>query len=75
MPLVTVTLAQPRPAEFKAAVLDGVQRALVAAGVPESGMGRTRSASTGDSAASRSPIRTRAPCTSTASRRESGRAR
>ena len=37
----------------------------IAAGVPESGIGSTRSASTGASAASRSPIRTRAPCTST----------
>jgi phenylpyruvate tautomerase PptA (4-oxalocrotonate tautomerase family) len=36
MPLVTVTLAQPRPQPFKAAILDGVHRALVAAGVPES---------------------------------------
>jgi len=35
MPLVTVTLAQPRPAAFKNAILDGIHRSLVAAGVPE----------------------------------------
>ncbi|HKU85177.1 MAG TPA: tautomerase family protein [Casimicrobiaceae bacterium] len=35
MPLVTLTLQRPRPREFKAAVLDTVHRALVAAGVPE----------------------------------------
>ena len=44
-------------------------------GVPESGIGRTRSASAGASAARRSPMRTRAPCASTPSIRESGRAR
>ena len=47
----------------------------IAAGVPESGIGRTRSASTGASAARRSPMRTRAPWTSTPSSRVSGRAR
>ena len=47
----------------------------IAAGVPESGIGITRSASTGASAASRSPMRTRAPCTSTPPSRESGRAK
>ncbi len=46
-----------------------------AAGVPESGIGITRSASTGASAASRSPIRTRTLCTSDPARRESGRAK
>ena len=35
MPLVTVTLSKPRPRAFKAAVLDGVHRSLVANGVPE----------------------------------------
>jgi phenylpyruvate tautomerase PptA (4-oxalocrotonate tautomerase family) len=35
MPLVTLTLQRARPREFKAAVLDTVHRALVAAGVPE----------------------------------------
>jgi phenylpyruvate tautomerase PptA (4-oxalocrotonate tautomerase family) len=35
MPLVTVTLQQPRPPAFKSAVLDAVHRSLVAAGVPE----------------------------------------
>ena len=47
----------------------------IAAGVPESGIGRTRSASAGASAASRSPIPPRAPCNSTPSRFVSGRAR
>ena len=35
MPLVTVTLQQPRPRAFKTAVLDAVHSALIAAGVPE----------------------------------------
>jgi len=35
MPLVTVTLQKPRTDDFKSAVLDGVHRALVANGVPE----------------------------------------
>jgi phenylpyruvate tautomerase PptA (4-oxalocrotonate tautomerase family) len=35
MPLVTVTLQNARPREFKAAILDGVHRSLVANGVPE----------------------------------------
>jgi len=35
MPLVTVTLQQQRTPQFKSAILDGVHRALVAAGVPE----------------------------------------
>jgi phenylpyruvate tautomerase PptA (4-oxalocrotonate tautomerase family) len=35
MPLVTVTLQQQRTHEFKSAILDGVHRSLVAAGVPE----------------------------------------
>lgn len=35
MPLVTVTLGKPRPRAFKAAILDGVHRSLVANGVPE----------------------------------------
>ena len=35
MPLVTLTLRQPRPPAFKTAVLDEVHAALVAAGVPE----------------------------------------
>ena len=34
MPLVTVTVARPKSASFKAAVLDAVHAALVAAGVP-----------------------------------------
>jgi phenylpyruvate tautomerase PptA (4-oxalocrotonate tautomerase family) len=34
MPLVTATVARPKTAAFKAAVLDAVQSALVAAGVP-----------------------------------------
>ena len=35
MPLVTVTLRKPKSADFKAAVLSAVHRALVTAGVPE----------------------------------------
>ena len=35
MPLVTVTLQQKRPPEFKSAILDAVHRSLVANGVPE----------------------------------------
>ena len=35
MPLVTLTVRKPKTAAFKRAVLDGVQAALVAAGVPE----------------------------------------
>ena len=34
MPLVTVTVARPKGAAFKAAVLNAIQEALVAAGVP-----------------------------------------
>lgn len=34
MPLVTVTIARPKTAAFKGAVLDAVHGALVAAGVP-----------------------------------------
>ena len=34
MPLVTITVARPKPVAFKAAVLDAVHGALVAAGVP-----------------------------------------
>ena len=34
MPLVTVTVARPKTAAFKAAVLKGVHEALVASGVP-----------------------------------------
>ena len=34
MPLVTVTVVAPKPAAWKAAVLEGVHRALVASGVP-----------------------------------------
>ena len=33
MPLVTVTLQQKRPLEFKSAILDAVHRSLVANGV------------------------------------------
>ena len=35
MPLVTVTLQKDRSREFKSGLLDGVHRALVANGVPE----------------------------------------
>jgi phenylpyruvate tautomerase PptA (4-oxalocrotonate tautomerase family) len=35
MPLVTVTLQEKRPREFKSAILDAVHRSLVATGVPE----------------------------------------
>jgi phenylpyruvate tautomerase PptA (4-oxalocrotonate tautomerase family) len=35
MPLVTVTVLEPKTSAFKDAVLAGVHRALVAAGVPE----------------------------------------
>lgn len=35
MPLVTVTVRKPKPAAFKAGVLDAVHAALVASGVPE----------------------------------------
>jgi hypothetical protein len=35
MPLVTLTVRRPKGVEFKHAVLDAVQRALVGAGVPE----------------------------------------
>jgi phenylpyruvate tautomerase PptA (4-oxalocrotonate tautomerase family) len=35
MPLVTVTLAEPRTPAFKSALLDAVHRSLVANGVPE----------------------------------------
>ena len=35
MPLVTVTLHKGRTREFKAAILDAIQRSLVASGVPE----------------------------------------
>ena len=35
MPLVTVTVRKPKDAAFKAAVLDAVHAALMAAGVPE----------------------------------------
>jgi len=34
MPLVTVTVARPKTAGFKAAVLNGIHGALVASGVP-----------------------------------------
>ena len=34
MPLVTLTVRQPKSAEFKAAVLDAVHAALVSSGVP-----------------------------------------
>ena len=34
MPLVTVTLQQPRTPAFKSALLDGIHRSLVGAGVP-----------------------------------------
>jgi phenylpyruvate tautomerase PptA (4-oxalocrotonate tautomerase family) len=34
MPLVTLTVRKPKPAEFKAAVLDAVHAALVSSGVP-----------------------------------------
>jgi phenylpyruvate tautomerase PptA (4-oxalocrotonate tautomerase family) len=34
MPLVTVTLQQPRTPAFKSALLDGIHRCLVGAGVP-----------------------------------------
>ncbi|MEO7324189.1 MAG: tautomerase family protein [Dokdonella sp.] len=34
MPLVTITVRKPKPAEFKSAVLDSVHEALVASGVP-----------------------------------------
>lgn len=34
MPLVTITVRQPKPASFKNTVLDAVHAALVAAGVP-----------------------------------------
>ncbi|HEU4458220.1 MAG TPA: tautomerase family protein [Methylibium sp.] len=34
MPLVTLTVRKPKPADFKTAVLDAVHRALVASGVP-----------------------------------------
>ena len=34
MPLVTLTVARPKTAAFKGAVLDAVHQALVAAGVP-----------------------------------------
>ena len=35
MPLVTVTLQEKRPREFKSAILDAIHRSLVANGVPE----------------------------------------
>ena len=35
MPLVTLTLVKPKPAEFKSGVLAAVHGALVASGVPE----------------------------------------
>ena len=35
MPLVTLTVRAGRPAQWKHAILDGVHRALVASGVPE----------------------------------------
>ena len=35
MPLVTLTVRQGKDAAFKSAVLDGVHRALVASGVPD----------------------------------------
>ena len=35
MPLVTLTIRRGKDAAFKSAVLDGVHRALVAAGVPD----------------------------------------
>lgn len=34
MPLVTLTVRKPKPAEFKSVVLDAVHAALVSAGVP-----------------------------------------
>lgn len=34
MPLVTITVRQPKTAEFKAKVLDAVHQALVSSGVP-----------------------------------------
>jgi phenylpyruvate tautomerase PptA (4-oxalocrotonate tautomerase family) len=34
MPLVTVTVRKPKPAQFKSAVLDAVHGALVSSGVP-----------------------------------------
>jgi phenylpyruvate tautomerase PptA (4-oxalocrotonate tautomerase family) len=34
MPLVTLTVRKPKPAMFKAALLDAVQAALVSSGVP-----------------------------------------
>jgi phenylpyruvate tautomerase PptA (4-oxalocrotonate tautomerase family) len=35
MPLVTLTVLKPKPAAFKAGVLDAVHAALVSSGVPE----------------------------------------
>jgi len=35
MPLVTLTVRKPKPAEFKAKVLDAVHAALVSTGVPD----------------------------------------
>ncbi|MGA2551063.1 MAG: tautomerase family protein [Burkholderiaceae bacterium] len=35
MPLVTLTVRRPKSSEFKHAVLDGVHKALVVAGVPQ----------------------------------------
>jgi phenylpyruvate tautomerase PptA (4-oxalocrotonate tautomerase family) len=35
MPLVTLTVRKPKPAEFKAKVLDAVHACLVASGVPD----------------------------------------
>src|SRR4051794_19360678 len=37
MPLVTVTLRTGKPPAYKHAILDGVHRALVTSGVPETG--------------------------------------
>ncbi len=56
----------------------GIPEALakpIAAGVPESGIGITRSATAGASSASRSPMRTRLVWTSLPASRESGRAK
>jgi len=35
MPIVTLTVRRPKPAEFKSTVLDAVHAALIASGVPE----------------------------------------
>jgi phenylpyruvate tautomerase PptA (4-oxalocrotonate tautomerase family) len=35
MPIVTLTVRRPKPAEFKSTVLDAVHASLIASGVPE----------------------------------------